>query len=272
MALEREIAVAEGLAREAAAILRNYFGSGIQVDYKPGEGPVTQADREADELILRGLRAAFPEDGLLSEESPDDGSRRTRERVWMVDPMDGTRDFIQGRDGFATMIGLAIAGVPVVGVVLQPVTGMLLRARRDHGAECVDAAGHVAQLRVSHIDELPAVRLVASRSHRTEAIDRVRAALGTSDELNVGSVGLKLGLIARGLRDVYVNPESHSSLWDTLAPEAILAEGGGKMTDLRGHALNYAGAPLRNLHGLVATNGRLHERVLAALAPLFPAA
>ena len=264
-----EIAVAERLAREAAAIVKSYFGSPIKVDYKPGEGPVTAADREADALIRAGLRAQFPDDGLLTEETPDDDSRRRRERVWMVDPLDGTSDFVRGRSGFAVMIGLGFAGRPLLGVVLAPLSGVLYRAVRGEGAERVDPDGTVTRLAVSTVDELAAIRLVASKSHRTEAIDRVRGALGVQDEMNIGSVGLKLGLIARGERDLYVNPESHASLWDTCAPEVILAEAGGRTTDLAGLPLDYLGPSLRHQRGLVASNGRLHERVIETLRPLF---
>jgi 3'(2'), 5'-bisphosphate nucleotidase len=272
MDLGKEIAVAERLAREAAAIVAGYFGSGIKVDYKPGEGPVTEADREADALIAAGLRAAFPGDGLLTEETPDDGSRRARDRVWMVDPLDGTSDFVRGRHGFAVMIGLAVAGRPALGVVLQPTTGRLYRAVAGGGAFEVDRAGSTTRLAVSTVDELAAIRLVASKSHRGESIDRVRAALGVDDEMNIGSVGLKLGLIARGDRDLYVNPESHASLWDTCAPEVILGEAGGRLTDLHGRPLDYLGPSLRNLAGLVASNARLHQRVVEKLSPLFPTA
>jgi 3'(2'), 5'-bisphosphate nucleotidase len=269
VAFEREIAVAEQLAREAAAIVLGYYGSGIAVEYKPGEGPVTKADREADALICKGLRAAFPGDGILSEESPDDGSRLTRERVWMVDPLDGTSDFVRGYGGFAVMIGLCVKGSATVGVVAQPTSGVVYRAATGAGSFRIDPDGKQTKLQVSTVAALDEIRLVASKSHRGESIDRVRAALGVTDEMNIGSVGLKLGLIARGERDLYVNPESHSSLWDTLAPEIILSEAGGKMTDVTGAPLDYLGADLRNRRGLVASNGLVHAEVIAKLAPIF---
>jgi 3'(2'), 5'-bisphosphate nucleotidase len=269
--LRRELEVAERLAREAAAIELGYFGSGVEVEYKPGEGPVTRADREANTLIVNGLRAAFPGDGFLSEEAPDDGSRHTHARVWMVDPLDGTSDFVKGRQGFAVMIGLAIDGRPSLGVVLQPTSGELFRATAGAGAELVRPDGEIVGLRTSNVDRVEEIRLVASKSHRGPSIDRVRTALGIADEMNIGSVGLKLGLIASGERDLYVNPESHSSLWDTLAPEVILAEAGGRLTDLRGQPIDYRGPDVKNRRGLVASNGVLHDRVLAKLAPLFPA-
>ena len=269
--LGRELSVAERLAREAAAIIMRYAGSGIAVEYKDHDGgPVTQADREASEHVVAGLARAFPGDGILSEEKPDDGSWRGNDRVWMIDPLDGTRDFIHGRPGFAVMIGLCIEERPALGVVLQPTTGTLYRAARGQGATRVDGDGKTRALSVSAIADPHAIRLVASASHRSEAIDRVRAVLGVTDEMNVGSVGLKLALIAQGDRDLYVNPNSKSSLWDSAAPEAILVEAGGILSDLAGKPLDYRGPELRNLRGLVASNGHLHALVLERMAALFP--
>jgi 3'(2'), 5'-bisphosphate nucleotidase len=270
MDLRHELEFAERLAREAGALVARYFGAGISVEYKGDDGPVTRADREANELIVAALARAFPGDGTLSEERPDDGAWRGRDRVWMVDPLDGTSDFIRGRSGFAVMIGLCVEGRPVLGVVYQPTTGRLYRGVGPV-AERVEGEGPATRLHVSSVQELSAIRLVASQSHRTEAIDRVRAVLGTHDELNVGSVGLKLGLIAQGDRDLYVNPASKSSLWDSCAPEAILVAAGGHLTDLAGAPLDYSGGSgLKNARGLVASNGVLHDRVMERLATLFP--
>ena len=122
----------------------------------------------------------------------------------------------------------------------------------------------------SDVREPSQIRMVASKSHRSETIDRVRAELGISDELNVGSVGLKLGLIAEGLRDLYVNPAGHSKLWDACGPEAILAEAGGRLSDVTGAPLDYRGAELGNVRGLIASNGLLHDEVVRRLAALFP--
>jgi 3'(2'), 5'-bisphosphate nucleotidase len=129
----------------------------------------------------------------------------------------------------------------------------------------------MTRLQVSTVRDLTSIRLVASASHRTEAIDRVRAALGVRDEMNVGSVGLKLALIAQGDRDLYVNPASRSSLWDSCGPEAILVAAGGRLTDLAGAPLDYTGrTSLANERGLVASNGVVHDEVIARLATLFP--
>jgi 3'(2'), 5'-bisphosphate nucleotidase len=230
---------------------------------------VTRADREASEAIVRGLRAAFPGDVVVSEEAADDRRRlEPDQRVWFVDPIDGTRDFIKGRHGFSVMIGLAIGGRPRSGVVYQPMGDRLFTAAPGAGA-WLHAEGARRRLRCSTTTDLGALRLVASRSHRTPEIDAVKSALGIADEMNIGSVGLKLGLIALDERDLYVNPSSKSSAWDTCAPEAILVEAGGRITDLFGEPLRYDVPELKNDRGLLASNGPAHDALVAKLAPLF---
>jgi 3'(2'), 5'-bisphosphate nucleotidase len=266
---EQELTVAAELARRAGALILGYFGTGVSVDTKAGDEPVTRADREASELILAGLRAAFPDDVLISEEAPDDPRRLGADvRVWFVDPLDGTRDFIRGRQGFAVMIGLVERARPVLGVVYQPCGDRLYTAAPGQGALLVDERG-TRRLHASTVSDPAQLRLVASRSHRTPEIDRVKAALGIDDEMNIGSVGLKLGLIALGERDLYVNPSSKSSAWDTCAPEALLEQAGGRMTDLHGEPLRYDAEELKNLRGLIASNGVAHDAVIARIAPLF---
>jgi 3'(2'), 5'-bisphosphate nucleotidase len=262
--------IAIDLARRAGERIRARHGSELAVERKADDSPVTEADREANALIVAGLRAAFADDGLLSEEAPDDGSRLRRDRVWMVDPLDGTKDFIRGRDGFSTMIGLLAGDHPALGVVYQPIGEKLYFASRGHGAFLVPGAAPPERLHVSTVADPAQIRMVASKSHRTATIDRVRTELGIVDELNIGSVGLKLGLIAEGVRDLYVNPDGHSKLWDACGPEAILTEAGGRLTDARGAPLAYRGRELGNVRGLIASNGVLHDLVVARLAALFP--
>ena len=269
MSFLREVEVGESLARQAGHLILGYFGTGLAVDSKEGNEPVTCADREASEIIVSGLAAAFPGDIVISEEAPDDPRRiEANRRVWFVDPLDGTRDFIRGRHGFAVMIGLCEGGRPVAGVVYQPHGDRLYRAAPGLGAELIDARGRMS-LHCSDIGDVDKIRLVASRSHRTPEIDRIKAALGIEDEMNIGSVGLKLGLIALGERDLYVNPSSRSSAWDTCAPEALLVHAGGRLTDLAGAPLRYDSPELKNQRGLLASNGKLHDEVLAKIRPLF---
>jgi 3'(2'), 5'-bisphosphate nucleotidase len=264
-ALPRELETAVALARRAGALVLEIRDGGFTVEMKPGDEPVTIADRAASELIVKGLREAFPDDVVISEESEDDLARVTAPRVWYVDPIDGTKDFVAGRAGFAVMIGLAVAHQPVLGVVFQPEGGNLFTAAPGEGARFGERL-----LRVSDVREASQIRLVASASHRTAEIDQVKNALGISNELNIGSVGLKLALIALAERDLYVNPSAKSKLWDVCAPEAILRAAGGVLTDAQGAPIRYDLPEIACKHGLVASNGHVHAEVIARLAPLFP--
>ena len=132
---ERELKVAIELARQGGAASLQYYGGPLRVEHKgAGDEPVTQADRAVNELIVRGLAAAFPGDGVLAEESVDTARRLGRDRVWMVDPLDGTKGFIAGTGDFAVQIGLAEGGESVLGVLYAPATDVLYWAARGGGA------------------------------------------------------------------------------------------------------------------------------------------
>jgi 3'(2'), 5'-bisphosphate nucleotidase len=263
---DRELARAIELARLAGAeVLRMQRGE-LGVEMKPGDEPVTIADRRASELIVAGLAASFPDDPVISEELAPAPDALGAPRLWLIDPIDGTKDFIRGEDGYSVMIGLVRDGRPVVGVVYQPVRDRLFYATPD-GSYAAEA-GATTRLAVSPISAAGEIRLVASKSHRSAEIDRVKQQLGISNELNIGSVGLKLCVIAAGGRDLYVNPATRTKAWDTCAPEAILAAAGGRLTDLFGHPIEYT-RELAHHRGLVASNGRVHDEVIAKLSPLF---
>jgi 3'(2'), 5'-bisphosphate nucleotidase len=261
----RELSIALALAREAGAEVVRMRGGSLGVEMKPGDEPVTVADRRANELIVAGLARAFPDDPVVSEEAPPPAGALGAARVWFVDPIDGTKDFIRGGDGFSVMIGLVQAGRPWLGVVYQPTIDRAFYATPD-GA-FVQIADDVQPLGVSAIRGAGEARLVASASHRTNDTDRIKQTLGISDEQNIGSVGVKLCLIALGVRDLYVNPSAKTKAWDTCAPEAILRRAGGALSDLFGVAIPYDVLPQKR--GLVASNGAIHDEVVGRLGSLF---
>ena len=183
-----------------------------------------------------------PTDAILSEELPDDGSRQGPRSVWMVDPIDGTRDFILGDDGYAVMIGLCIDGRPTVGVIES--TGAPGRPTPAWWGAAPTSRHRRTQhpFVTSSLASSPGIRLVASKSHRTPRVDAIKRALQITDEFNMGSVGLKIGLVAENARDLYVYTGSRTKLWDTCGPEAILVAAGGRITDLDGQPLGYHAA------------------------------
>jgi 3'(2'), 5'-bisphosphate nucleotidase len=266
LSFERELARAIELARQAGAEAARMQRGELQVEMKPGDEPVTVADRRASELIVDGLAASFPGDPIISEELAPAPGALGAPRYWLVDPIDGTKDFIRGEDGYSVMIGLVVDGRPAVGVVHQPTIDRLFRGTPD-GA-FVDRDGRSEPLAVSAVARAADVRLVASKSHRSPDLDRVKDELGIANELNIGSVGVKLCVIAAGQRDLYVNPATRTKAWDTCAPEAILVPAGGRLSDLFGGPIEYT-KELAHHRGLVASNGRVHAEVVAKLTPLF---
>ncbi|HEY0710802.1 MAG TPA: 3'(2'),5'-bisphosphate nucleotidase CysQ [Polyangia bacterium] len=266
--LSNELAVARAAALEAAALVAKFRNTGLAVEHKIGDEPVTEADRLASDLILRHLERAFPSDAILSEEAPDDGRRLSHSRVWMVDPIDGTRDFINGDDGFCVMIGLCIDGRPRLGVLAMPANGDFYEAVVGVGGWKESADGMRVPLRTSTLAGPPGIRLVASKSHRTKDVDGFRKAMQITDEVNVGSIGVKVAMVASDQRDLYVYPGSRTKIWDSCAPEAVILAAGGRITDVRGNPLSYTEPGLVNRGGLVASNGPLHDRVLETLATL----
>ncbi|MCG8423347.1 MAG: 3'(2'),5'-bisphosphate nucleotidase CysQ [Proteobacteria bacterium] len=271
MTYQKELNSARHLAREAGYLIMKYRDGELEVELKEQEEPVTVADRAASELIVGGLSAAFPDDVVISEENADDLRRLDAERVWYVDPIDGTRDFIKGRDGFAVMIGLTVSHAPVIGVVYAPVSDRMFWADTGHAWLEFPGCEEPRQIAASSVNRMSDIRLVASRSNRSGTIDAVKSALGITEEYNVGSVGLKLALIALGERDLYVNPSSRCKSWDTCAPEALLRAAGGALTDVHGDPLRYDLQDLGRRSGLVASNGLVHEAVIEHMRPLFAA-
>jgi 3'(2'), 5'-bisphosphate nucleotidase len=257
--MEKELEIAKQLALEAGAILMRYYREGTAVDWKAPGDPVTAADREASQLIVSSLAPVFPQHAILSEEELDHPNRLERSHVWMIDPMDGTREFIEHRGEFAVQIGLAVDGVPVLGVVYQPTTDKLYYAARGIGA-FLDWNGTKVRLHVSKEATASQMTIAVSRSHRSARVEAIQQRLGIKNVIQTGSVGLKVGAVCEGRAHLYIHTGARTYLWDTCGPEAILREAGGRMTDLSDHFLQYNGRELRNPNGLIASNGVSHDR------------
>jgi 3'(2'), 5'-bisphosphate nucleotidase len=214
------------------------------------------------------LLAEFPDDGILAEESKDTERRLGKQRVWLIDPMDGTKNFIQRDGDFAVQIGLAVAGEVVLGVVYQPDRDILYRAVRGDGSWIEEKEKPAARMHVSHEVEARNMVLASSRSHRSPRMERVVNLFGFKREVRRGSVGVKVGLITEQEADLYLHLSPSTKQWDTCGPEIILHEAGGRLTDLFGQPLRYNGVRIDNRNGIVATNGPAHEMVIEKLQPL----
>jgi 3'(2'), 5'-bisphosphate nucleotidase len=265
--LTAELEFASRLAREAATIVNTFYVGSSEVRYKSDRSPVTEADRSANHHIVTQIKAAYPEDGILSEESKDDLSRLEKSRVWIVDPLDGTKEFIARNGEFSIMIGLAVNGEAVLGVVMQPDPGLLYAGAQGLGAYLYEQEERVP-LRTSTTNKINRMVLVSSRSHRQQIVDRIRSALRITSERVSGSVGLKVGLISRQLADLYVHPSPGCKEWDLCAPYALLAAAGGEMTDCWGNPIRFNKRDVRAHNGLVASNGHSHTQVVETVSQI----
>ncbi len=271
--MEHELSVAVALARQAGQIVMDVYATDFAVAYKGANDPVTEADRRGNDVIVQGLREAFPHDVVAAEESahpftsPDADAPTSTRRVWYVDPLDGTKEFIAGNGEFSVMIGLTVHGRAHLGVVYRPDGDVLYAGAVGTGA-WMEQHGMRVPLAIAERDVGRPLIMAVSRSHRHPQADRIASMLEAGQEIPLGSVGLKIGMIARGDADVYVEPGPATKLWDACAPDAILRAAGGQFTTILGQPVAYGGLPLNNPHGLLATNGFCHERVVHALQPV----
>lgn len=263
--LTAELEFASRVAYEAATIVNTFYVGSSEVRYKSDRSPVTEADRSANQHIVSRVRAVFPDDGVLSEESKDDLARLTKDRVWIIDPLDGTKEFIARNGEFSIMIGLAIRGEAVMGVIMQPEAGLLYAGAQGVGAYLEEGPERIP-LVVSGTERTNQMVLVSSRSHRQQITDKMRSTMRITSERVSGSVGLKVGLIARRLADLYLHPSPGCKEWDLCAPQALLEAAGGRMTDCWGNPLWYNKRDVRAHNGLVASNGTVHDTIVDTVA------
>ena len=270
--LTKELETAVDLAKQAGKIILDFYENGFEIEEKIFDDnfsePVTIADRTASKIIVEGLSAAFPDDGILSEEEFDDRQRLGKKRVWIIDPLDGTKGFIEKNGDFAVQIGLAEYGASILGVVFLPLENILYFASYADGAFMVEKDEKPRRLRVSEKTDFGEMLLASSRNHRSPRMNRVFDDFDLKQEVRRGSVGLKVGLIARQIADLYIHLSPRTKQWDTCAPEIILREAGGEMTDLFGAKIIYNTDDVHNYNGVLASNGISHKTAAAQLKPL----
>jgi len=235
------VAVLERLALAAGAEIMDVFHAGVEVEMKSDHSPVTEADRRAEAVILEGLRKTFPEIPCVAEEEASAGllPPALGEEFFLVDPLDGTKEFIKRRPDFTVNIALVRRGVPEIGVVYAPAQGMLYAGRPGQAYEARVDAGHKATARseISVRDCAEKKTIVASRSHRTPETDEFLDRHAGAEIVSVGS-SLKFCLLASGKADLY--PRFGRTMeWDTAAGDAVLRAAGGRTTLIDGQPFTY---------------------------------
>jgi histidinol-phosphatase len=252
--MHEEVIAAIAAAKAAGEVAMRYYRGGFEVTIKPDQTPVTQADREAEQAIKRVLGRAFPNHGFLGEEFGEEGPK---DRRWIIDPIDGTRNFIRRVPIWAVLIGLEEAGEVTAGVVFNPASNELFWARKGDGAW-----SDGERLRVSGCTALKDAFLLHSDLHLLRAAgywDRFVRMLDACGRSRGFGDYYGYGLVASGKAEIYL--EMDLKPWDAAPVKILVEEAGGRLTDFSGKPTIYSGSVL-------ATNGHLHDLALACLSPL----
>lgn len=263
---ERELEVALEAARLAGRHLITEYERFKAIPNAPAD-ITTDADRQAQDIIIEHIHSKCPGDAFCAEEQTAKvaGKAATGERLWIIDPIDGTRGFAQKNGEFSVMIGFVELGTTVVGLVAQPASARLTYAVKGKGCWRKDGDTSAARCQVTATTELSKATLVQSRSRTPGKVSKTTAAIAPAKIVETYSAGIKLALVARGEVDIYLNTYTEFHDWDICAGHILVTEAGGKVSGLKGETLQYGLPGAWQRHGLVATNGKIHEAALERL-------
>ena len=249
-------------------ILPIYHDTHKKIKIKSDNSPVTQADLISQEKLFAFLKPlGFPiisEEALLDEGDFTALPRNEKSNFWVIDPLDGTKDFVQGTGEFSIMVGFVQEGNPIAGYMYQPTEDKFYFAEKGKGAFVKRENGKPEKLYVDNRERN--LRLVVSRNHFLDSDQEIIDKLGIRDVVKCGSIGLKIGIIAEGKADIFINSSDKTFIWDSCAPQLLLKEAGGMITDINGNALVYDGVTIKNSYGILGTNTLVYEKVLSEIS------
>ena len=243
--MTNELEIGKVAAKKAGDVIRKYYKTSYEIKEKGYKNPVTTADFEADRIIKDILMSEFPNYGWLSEETIDSQSRLSKERVWVVDPLDGTKEFIEGVPNFVVSIALVDCGVPVIGIIYNPVLNELFYAKKGNGAFLGGK-----KIYCFAETEMKNMIILNSRSETKKGL-WIDYENSFKELKPVGSVAYKLGLTASGEADVFASLRPKNE-WDICAGNCIINEAGGKLIDLKGNQRIYNAKKTLIEPGLIA--------------------
>ena len=259
-----ELDIAVKAAQEASNIILEIYQKDYNTFTKKDDSPVTDADLQSNKIINKIL--SDTKYSILSEEDTDDQSRLSKDMIWIVDPLDGTSDFIDKTGEFTVMIALIQNRKPILGVIAWPTEKTLFVAQKNCGAFRY-SNDKWDKISVTKINELPKCRTVGSRHHLSNKEKDFIQKIGIEDFSSIGS-SLKVGKISSGEAEAYITTTNKMKEWDTAASHCIITEAGGKMTDMLGNELTYNNENVYHQNGILVTNGLIHEKILTEFKKL----
>jgi len=238
------------------------YNQDFSIDHKQDSSPVTEADLLSNKLLVKILeKTNIP---ILSEEIKDNPERLNSNKLWIIDPLDGTKDFIQKTDEFSIMVGLVENGKPVLDIVYAPALDKIYYAEKGQGA-FVESNGKTKKLKVSTHSNYQDWTILVSRNHLGKEEVTLSEKLNFKKKKPTGSIGVKLGIIAEGSAEMYLHAIDKTWEWDVAAAEIILNEAGGTVTDIDGEKMKFNKEVPKNFRGILATNGFRHEEIVQEL-------
>ena len=253
-----ELDIAIKAAEKASNIILEIYQSDYDTFTKNDNSPVTDADLKSNKVINEIL--SNTKHSILSEEDIDDQSRLSKDMVWIVDPLDGTSDFIDKTGEFTVMIALVQNQKPILGVIAWPTEKTLFIAQKNSGAFRY-SNGEWNKISVTKIDELSKCRMVGSRHHLSDKEKEFIKKIGIKNFTSIGS-SLKVGKISSGEAEAYITTTNKMKEWDTAASYCIISEAGGIMTDMVGDELTYNKKNVYHENGILVTNGLIHKKII----------
>jgi len=251
-------------AMKASKFVKEIYNKDFTTSFKENQEPITEADIGSNKIIENALSTlGHP---ILSEESSDKIKKRiSSKKVWIVDPLDGTTDFVNKTGDFTIMIGLVDDHNPIMGVICQPIKNALYIAQKGQGAFQSLSEGNWESLKVSNTTELIHCKAVGSRFHRSEIETKFMDELGISKFTSRGS-SMKVIDICQAKAELYFTSTNKMKQWDTCASFCIVSEAGGKMTDMAGQELKYNTKIVDHQNGILVTNESIHQIVVDRFA------
>jgi 3'(2'), 5'-bisphosphate nucleotidase len=267
MNYEHELAVALDAAAIAGRLIMEHYELFVVIPDAPANIS-TDTDRQSQETILQHLAAAFPGDALLAEENTPTAAATAKSgaRLWIVDPIDGTRGFARKNGEFSVMIAFVEAGKVAVGVVTEPAKARRTYASLGDGCWIQDGSSSAVRCRVTSVDKLADATVTQSHTRQGAPAGKELQALAPRRVIETYSAGVKLAQVARGEAELYLNTYDACHDWDIAAGHLLVDEAGGKVTNLLGQSPRYGLPGAWQPHGLLASNGLLHAAALAAVA------
>ena len=260
--------VIEAVTAAGEEILRIY-NQDFNITFKQQQEPLTEADLASNKIILKALKKTNI--AILSEETADNPERVKQDLLWIVDPLDGTKEFINKNGEFSILVGLAEKGIPVLGIIYQPTTQTLFLSSKGEGAYEKTPDGW-KRLKTTSITALSEARGILSRNNLSEEEIRFLEKNNMDKFTQKGSAGLKAGEICRGNAEFYFNGTNHLKEWDTCAAHSLIIEAGGSLTAFNGEEITYNKKdPIHNKGVLFANNSRLHEKIILEYKNFKPA-